>query len=135
MVFGGFFAYGWLSGGPINVWWSGPDAIGANDGEVLVSAVANANLALRLMSAVLIAVGIGQYLYKRWATAATMAWGIAALVVALGIAAMMAGLVAPAMTAPFLAYGVAGGMVLLLPYPIVLLVAFRRQMVRASMIR
>ena len=118
------------------MWWSsGPNSDGVGDGELLLAAVANANLALRVMSAALVAIGIGQYLYKRWATAATTAWPIVALVVAVGIAGVMAGVVAPAMTEPFLACGVAASMVLLLPYPIVLLVAFRRQMVRASMIR
>jgi hypothetical protein len=136
MAFGGYFAYSWLGGGPINASWSADPASDlARDGEVLLPAVAHANLALLAMSVALLGVGAGQYFYKRWAVVATTAWAVAAIAVALGIAAMMAGGVAPAMTEPFLAYTLAGFQVLLLPYPIVLLVAFRRQMVRASMIR
>jgi hypothetical protein len=87
------------------------------------------------MSVALVGIGAGQYLYKRWATAATTAWAVVALAVAVGNAGVMVGVVGPAMSHSFLAYSAAAISVVLLPYPIVLLAAFRRQMVRASMIR
>jgi cytochrome bd-type quinol oxidase subunit 2 len=105
------------------------------------------------MSIALIAIGIGQVKYRRWAAQASVIWGAAALVVLVILAIVQFTMVAPAMEqffndlaatdpeAPeFAGFGSMMGMVgifslaMYLPYPILMIVFFRKPPVVEAMV-
>ena len=105
------------------------------------------------MSAALIAIGIGQVKYRRWAAQASVLWGVAALVVLVIIGVLQVTMLGPAFQAffdeitaadpeaPSLAgFGsVAGAFSLIslaiyLPYPILMIVFFRKRPVVEAMV-
>ncbi|MBN2495732.1 MAG: hypothetical protein JXR96_14155 [Deltaproteobacteria bacterium] len=109
------------------------------------------------MSAVLLAVGIGQLRYRRWAADWSVYWGVGALVVLAIVACLYIFVVGPAYERLFESIGqhdaeaaqvtemmsgmgsmMGGGtaiatIVFLAPYPILLIAFFRKQRVRAAM--
>jgi hypothetical protein len=106
--------------------------------------------AFAVMSLLLLAIGIGQLGYRRWAARASVIWGIAGLVILVGVAVIHFTVIGPAtdrMVAqlpsdfgggknPFTAMGFFGGLISLLlyaPYPIVLIATFTRPHVVAAM--
>jgi amino acid transporter len=105
------------------------------------------------MSIALIAIGIGQVKYRRWAAQASVMWGVAALVVLVIIGIMQVTMLGPAFQAFFdevaatdpEAPSMAGfgsmagafslaGLVVYLPYPILMIVFFRKLPVVESMV-
>lgn len=99
-----------------------------------------------VMSVILIVIGTGQLKYRRWAPKASIYWGIAAFVVLAVLFVVHLTITGPAMTRFFESQDgpmkAMGGMsntmafmslLLYTPYPIVLLVTFRKPNVVASM--
>ena len=95
-----------------------------------------------VMSASLFYIGMGQRGYQRWATRASVWWGIAAIVVLAAQLVVNLSVVVPAMDRLLdgmanqrlrdtmgagMKVGVFGGLLFYLPYPIVMIVAFRKQ--------
>jgi hypothetical protein len=105
------------------------------------------------MSIALVAIGIGQVKYRRWAAQASVIWGAAALVVLVILATVQFTMVAPAMERLFAdlaatdpempelsgfgsMMGVMGvfSLALYLPYPILMIVFFRKPPVVEAMV-
>lgn len=105
------------------------------------------------MSIALLVIGIGQVKYRKWAAQASVAWGAAALVVLVILAVVQFTMVAPAMqqlfddlaasepeAAQFAEFGSMMGVMgifrlaLYLPYPILMIVFFRKRPVVEAMV-
>jgi len=120
-------------------------------------------LILAVMSGMLLAIGIGQIRYRRWAVQASVYWGIAGLVAVVGMVVMFWLVLGPAFERVFQVAAEAeaetraqaealagfgrffstviggssgiGALIFYSPYPILLIVFFRKPKVRAAMSR
>jgi hypothetical protein len=107
------------------------------------------SLMMFVMSVALFVVGTGQRGYKRWAVGASQIWGITAIVVFIVNATLQFTVILPALTkfideishgssaaAPIanaMKFGFVIGLALYLPYPFILIAAFRKPAVREAM--
>jgi hypothetical protein len=127
--------------------------------STIYTAIGIQGLILTVMSSLLLAIGIGQVRYRRWAGAWSVTWGGLALVALCGMVAISFLMIGPAYQKMFDAIargtpsgtiptafsgsmanifgGTSGVMTVLFyaPYPILLLIFFTREHVRASMDR
>jgi hypothetical protein len=125
----------------------------------IYTAIGFQGLILAVMSSILLAVGVGQMRYRRWAARWTIYWAAAALVAIGGMVAISFFIIGPAYQRMFLAlakaspsgampmsftssmssiFGGSSGLLTILfyaPYPILLLIFFSRDHVRAAMDR
>jgi hypothetical protein len=118
--------------------------------EIRVPSLIQAGV-LAAMSGWLISIGVGQRRYRAWAVRQSVRWGIIALVIVVGDLIMSATLMLPAaqrmveatqataMANPFGSVSSVIGLVFQVaihaPYPIILIVAFRKPSVIAAMAR
>ena len=143
--------------------------VGGQEGEMLermmthmgsiYSAIGVQSLIFAAMSGWLLAIGIGQLRYRRWARGQTVYWSAVALVVLVGVVLLNVLWIGPAYEAMFADLqkatpsgalpsqftssfgswfgGTSGVMTVLLyaPYPVLMLIYFTREAVRAAMVR
>ncbi|HEX7842887.1 MAG TPA: hypothetical protein VF469_35680 [Kofleriaceae bacterium] len=101
------------------------------------------------MSIWLIVLGVGQRRYRAWAARQSMLWGVAALVILVGVTVMYLTVIGPAAermmeaiarhsNAPspfgsFMSFAGLGGVIVYAPYPIILIVTFRKPAIVSAM--
>jgi len=125
----------------------------------IYTAVGIQGLIFAVMSGILLALGIGQLRYRRWAVRATVLWGIAALVLTVVMAGLSCLVLGPTLERAIetaaaadphaempaglggifgMLFGGTGGIATLIfyaPYPILLIAYFRKSYVQAAMNR
>lgn len=98
--------------------------------ELIVVVMFYSSLVTAAFSTALVAIGIGQLRYRRWALVATRVWSVLAIVF---VVAQVTTLVALSGGDAGMVFMLVALTVLLLPYPIVLLRYFARESVRDAM--